>query len=65
MDFRVIQGPALFLIYINILPELNISGKLYLFVDNTALVFTGDLWDQDYDRAATDLSKLKHWFDNS
>lgn len=37
-------GPLFFLIYINNLHKLEISGKFFLFADDTSVVFEGNTW---------------------
>jgi hypothetical protein len=49
-------GPLLFFIYINNLANVNISGKLYLFADDTAIFHEGDNWDTVFNLARRDLS---------
>lgn len=69
VDYGVIQGstlgPLLFLIYINNLSKINISGKLYLFADDTAIFFENKEWKKLFDNASKDLAVVKKWFDNN
>ncbi|XP_039297855.1 uncharacterized protein LOC120354573 [Nilaparvata lugens] len=65
IQYGVVQGstlwPLLFLIYINNLPKLNVTGSLYLFADDTALLVSGDTRKEMYETAVSDLAKLKKW----
>ena len=69
IEYGVVQGstlgPLLFLIYVNNLSKVNISGKLYLFADDTAVHVEGDTWQQVYEKATNDLAILKSWFDHN
>lgn len=66
VDYGVVQGstlgPVLFLIYINNLDKVNITGELFLFADDTAVVFKGKSWADVYESAKKDLCLLKTWF---
>jgi hypothetical protein len=69
VDYGVVQGstlgPLLFLIYINNISKLCLHGQLFLFADDTALVSYGRDWNEVYARAASDLAKVKNWFDHN
>jgi hypothetical protein len=69
IDYGVVQGsnlgPILFLIYINNLAKINITGKLYLFADDTAILFDGSDWEEVTESATRDLSLVKRWFDQN
>ena len=69
IDFGPIQGstlgPILFLVYINNLPQLQISGKLFLFADDCAVLFVGKNWDSVVNQAQQDLSLIKTWLDQN
>jgi hypothetical protein len=66
VEYGVVQGstlgPILFSIYINNLNKLPISGKFFLFADDTAVVFSGRSWELVYENAATDMRMIHKWF---
>lgn len=66
--FGVVQGstlgPLLFLIYSNNVVSLNITSKLYLFVDDTAEFFAVGSWEVKR-KESFSLRILKKWFDQN
>ena len=58
-----VLGPLLFLIYVNDLCNLPITGTLVAFADDTALLFAGESWDEVYTTANDTIQRIKHWLD--
>jgi hypothetical protein len=70
IEYGVIQGstlgPLLFLIYINNISKIPlIHGEMFLYADDTALLFDGDTWDEAYQHAERGLLTVKRWFDQN
>lgn len=70
IDYGVIQGstlgPLLFTIFINNLGKINIhDGRLFLYADDTALLFEGNTWNDTFGAAERGLLEVKHWFDQN
>jgi len=69
IDYGVIQGstlgPLLFLIYVNNLSKIPVSGNLYLFADDCLVFFEGDDWDAVFETAMRDIAKIRKWFDQN
>ena len=55
-----VLGPALFLIYINDLPEYVSNSNAQLFADDTLLYLTAHN-SSDCDKLQEDLNKLERW----
>lgn len=57
-----VLGPTLFLIYINDLCNMNIPHtKILSYADDTAVVFTGESWDDVKSQAEHGLSRIAEW----
>lgn len=58
-----VLGPILFTLYVNELLNLNSSGKVISFADDTALFYTANSWAELKTKAEIDLGNIKHFFD--
>jgi hypothetical protein len=70
IDYGVLQGstlgPLLFLIYINNLGKVDLNrGKIFLYADDSALLFEGDSWEDTYSLAEHGLFTVKQWFNHN
>lgn len=60
-----VLGPTLFLIYINQLCNMNINkGQVFSYADDTAVVFSGDTWEDVKISAEQGLSKIACWLNS-
>lgn len=57
-----ILGPLLFLIYVNDITDLKISGDLTLYADDTCIFYYGKNIDEITTIAQEDLNKIDIWF---
>ncbi|XP_046973307.1 uncharacterized protein LOC124539974 [Vanessa cardui] len=57
-----ILGPLLFLIYINDISHLDLSGEVSLYADDTCLFYFEDSIEILLAKAQNDLDKLHEWF---
>lgn len=61
-----IIGPTLFLVYINNLCQLQLNnGKVITFADDTALVFSGQNWEEVFDSAQAGFNKVNQWLQHN
>lgn len=55
-----VLGPILFLIYVNDLGEMNLEGKLIMYADDVALVFSGEK-NSTLLKMRNDIKKVTEW----
>ena len=69
MQFGVPQGtvlgPVLFLIYINDLCNINVGGKIISYADDTALIFTGENFEEARIKSEKGLKFVYEWLNNN
>lgn len=56
-----VLAPILFLIYINDLCQMDMDGALTSFADDTAIVFSGQTWEDVSNKVNNGLRKVKNW----
>lgn len=57
-----ILGPSLFLIYINDLCSMSLTGgKIFTYADDTAIIFYGKSWEEVQNSADRGLQTVAHW----
>lgn len=57
-----VLGPIMFIIYINDLLNINSSGTLISFADDTVIVYTADCWSEVINTTKTDLKVILDHF---
>jgi hypothetical protein len=59
---KSVLGPILFLLYINLISDLNLDGLVVSYADDTCLVFFDKSWDGVHRRATvgTSINKVYH-----
>lgn len=55
-------GPTLFLIYVNELLQLKLSGRIYSFADDTSILFSAKTENELLSKITTDLNIITNWF---
>ena len=58
-------GPIFFVTYIDSLLNIKIKDKIFSYADDTALVFTGNTWDETKENVIQGCKKVKNWLDTS
>lgn len=56
-----VLGPILFNIYLNKLFK-NTIGESFVYADDTAISYTGDIWNEVHEKAERDLQNIFSWF---
>lgn len=59
------MGPILFLLYINDLASINISGVFTLFADDTTIVWRGKNEKELQETISRDMVMIKDWYDSN
>lgn len=57
-----VLGPLLFLIYMNDISSLQLKAELFLFADDTVLLFSSDSIENNCDMAEIDLMSVQRYF---
>lgn len=60
-----VLGPILFQLYINDMLNLEISGEIISYADDTVLIFSGSTWQNVKIKAERGLFKIKQWLNNN
>lgn len=58
-----VLGPFLFLLYVNDITNLDISGHFTLFADDTKILWVGKDTENLSARMVNDIEKIKQWCD--
>jgi hypothetical protein len=56
-----VLGPILFLIYINDLCNLKLTGNIQSFADDTTITISGVTWKETFYKAEIELKKVSNW----
>jgi hypothetical protein len=57
-----VLSPILYLIYVTSLAKLNLHGKLFSYADDTAILLTGNNWEEIRQNAESDMHLINTWF---
>lgn len=61
-----VLGPTLFLVYLNDLCNMHINNaKIFSYADDTAVVFSGNSWQDVKDKAETGMAQVANWLNNN
>ena len=60
-----VLGPILFQLYINDMLNLDISGKIVAYADDTVLVFSDSNWESVKIKAERGLSNITQWLNTN
>lgn len=58
-----VLGPLLFLIYINELMDMDLSGRIFGFADDTAIIFWSKSFDDLISTSSVDFQLVRSWLD--
>lgn len=59
-----VMGPILFIIYMNSLLTLEVSGTLISYADDTVVLFKGKNWEETKEKTQLGLDRIKHWLES-
>lgn len=59
-----VLGPQLFIIYLNGLLDLNVSGKIISFADDTVIFYRSNDWYELKGTVENDMRRVKKWLDS-
>lgn len=60
-----VLGPILFILYLNSLLNLPIQGSIISYADDTALIFSGQDWDQVRENMTKGVRVVKNWLETN
>jgi hypothetical protein len=59
-----VLSPVLFILYVNDLLNVKLkNGKISSFADDTAIIFSGNSWNDTFSVAGHDMNVIKNWMD--
>lgn len=60
-----VLGPILFILYLNDMLSIDISGKVVSYADDTALIIDGSTWEDVISHTRKDIDTIVNWLDDS